>query len=880
MKNLKKFSQKDRYGNMISFEFEVPPMENQVPKFEDYFNHPGQPQGTDTVPAWLTPGERVMNAEAERMYGPVLAQMNDKGRAIQAAQGGTIPNYGPEPEYAAGGCKVKYAAEGELIPYPEVPTTPGTLSTEIPTPYDDYTINARRLLIDQEGYKTNPYQDHLGNWTVGAGHKIVDKDVLSKLNAGESVQYTPDQLMGYFEKDYDTALTGAKKNFKGFDQYPADLQHALISMNYQLGTEGTSEFEKMRGALEEGDWDKAVYEAGNSKWAKQTPVRAAYLQSQIEKMKDQDIPMSDSDAPIFGANGEQYNIDTLTASTNTPVVPPTNKTNIGATRSNASQYDDYVQEALKLGVMPKDRTESWWDHWSEIKSPMSIPVGEFGDLQKDIAQPPVPPKESSEIPLVTETATPVDEFSNITRDLQTEPETDVTPKISDGATFKSNKEAGKVDALIQEAIKKTKPPKVDDLQFDDGDLADTIEIKEAQSLLSQFGDNAQEFLTDAFNYVKDAVTNSGLLDQDELNRAALLYLGSRAMGYNHTGSGQFAIKNYLSRIEKNEAARKASAVKADERAFELYKEGLITPDQYKNFQAKGSFSQLLGGTGNKAKRKYTDYFKTGQAGTTQYIQGFVHPLMGNVYENEKGELIQFDPRNYTEYSNDIHDYSELSRSIASNMKDALPENIITESITDDDGRVTSKVNKVSIPGITSAYATHLNQLHGPKGYLYMATPEGQQHLEDIIRLGANYYDNNEGTKKVESEIGMINMLAAGRFEHETKIGSDLKATNTVVLEPLNDYVSSINKANPNAKVAPAMIVEKLLNIKSANNVEELKLLVESNPQKYPFSEADMITLNNLVVDFKTKVKSDNNFPPKGISEDMYFVRYYLDQRNK
>jgi len=87
---LKKFTQKDRYGNMFSYEFNVPSM-NEVPKPD----HPGEPKGTDTVPAWLTPGENVINAEASRIPGvqPLLDDINDMGRAIQKKQGGPIPTY-------------------------------------------------------------------------------------------------------------------------------------------------------------------------------------------------------------------------------------------------------------------------------------------------------------------------------------------------------------------------------------------------------------------------------------------------------------------------------------------------------------------------------------------------------------------------------------------------------------------------------------------------------------------------------------------------------------------------------------------------------------------------------------------------------------------
>jgi len=86
--HLKSFMRKDRYGNEMSVEFyDVPPM--QTPEYD----HPGEPKGPDTVPAWLTPGEFVINAEATRKYEPLLEEINNEGRAIQQAQGGTIPEY-------------------------------------------------------------------------------------------------------------------------------------------------------------------------------------------------------------------------------------------------------------------------------------------------------------------------------------------------------------------------------------------------------------------------------------------------------------------------------------------------------------------------------------------------------------------------------------------------------------------------------------------------------------------------------------------------------------------------------------------------------------------------------------------------------------------
>ena len=115
MDHVKKITEKDRYGNQISYEFENPikpldqteivkhvmsdqsPIE-EIPTMIDIssapaYDHPGEPKGSDTVPAWLTPGEFVVNKEATDMYGPIIEQMNDHGREIQANKGMKVPYY-------------------------------------------------------------------------------------------------------------------------------------------------------------------------------------------------------------------------------------------------------------------------------------------------------------------------------------------------------------------------------------------------------------------------------------------------------------------------------------------------------------------------------------------------------------------------------------------------------------------------------------------------------------------------------------------------------------------------------------------------------------------------------------------------------------------
>ena len=59
---------------------------------------PGNPIGTDTVPAWLTPGEFVVNATAASRYRGLLEQLNSFGSS-------TRPSF-VSPQYKAGGGSV------------------------------------------------------------------------------------------------------------------------------------------------------------------------------------------------------------------------------------------------------------------------------------------------------------------------------------------------------------------------------------------------------------------------------------------------------------------------------------------------------------------------------------------------------------------------------------------------------------------------------------------------------------------------------------------------------------------------------------------------------------------------------------------------------
>lgn len=330
--NLKKFTQKDRYGNTMSYEFETPEkpldqtaiikhqmdqmqeMESDMsmlmiepPVMGEEFNmgdmetHPGEPRGSDTVPAWLTPGEFVMNKESVEMFGPEIEQMNEIGRMakgghVQYHAGGglmesvrrrahplmeSIAKQDPRAlaetlasvaQYADLARNVAGFQKGGEIPMPIAPPW---------SPREGEMESLEALLHEREGFRPDVYLDTLDKPTVGYGHLLPDE---YKTRVGEQ-PFSQEELESFFRDDMATAPEAAIRNvgretWSGLNE---QQRNALASMAFQLGEKGQSKFKKMIKAIQEGDHRTAAKEAltgskgGKSKWLKQTPKRALDL---------------------------------------------------------------------------------------------------------------------------------------------------------------------------------------------------------------------------------------------------------------------------------------------------------------------------------------------------------------------------------------------------------------------------------------------------------------------------------------------------------------------------------------------------------------------------------------------------------------------------
>jgi len=132
-------------------------------------------------------------------------------------------------------------------------------------------------LIREEGYEPYLYEDHLGYKTIGIGF-MIDPDHPS---GGTPMPMSVAKLwLTMLIEARDASLTSALPFYRDLS---IPRQDALINMAFQLGVNGLLKFKNMLRCLEAGDYEGAAKEALDSRWAKQTPQRAARVALQLEQ---------------------------------------------------------------------------------------------------------------------------------------------------------------------------------------------------------------------------------------------------------------------------------------------------------------------------------------------------------------------------------------------------------------------------------------------------------------------------------------------------------------------------------------------------------------------------------------------------------------------
>ena len=133
---------------------------------------------------------------------------------------------------------------------------------------------------EHEGYRNKVYLDSLGKRTVGVGHLCVED------HWEDNKEYSEEMLMKVLKDDLKNAIQGAERLCSKCPDLDDLAKEIIIEMVFQLGETGVSKFRNMWKALESDppDYFEAHVQMLDSRWAKQTPGRAAEMAEQMQRL--------------------------------------------------------------------------------------------------------------------------------------------------------------------------------------------------------------------------------------------------------------------------------------------------------------------------------------------------------------------------------------------------------------------------------------------------------------------------------------------------------------------------------------------------------------------------------------------------------------------
>ena len=128
---------------------------------------------------------------------------------------------------------------------------------------------AKEMLLRHEGMVLQVYKDSLGYDTIGVG-RCLDKNGISE-----------EEAMYLLENDLSRVVKNLDKIWHAWRVMPERARLVCIDMSFQMGITGFMNFRQTRALMEMGCWLEASEELLRSKYATQTPNRAAYNSRQL-----------------------------------------------------------------------------------------------------------------------------------------------------------------------------------------------------------------------------------------------------------------------------------------------------------------------------------------------------------------------------------------------------------------------------------------------------------------------------------------------------------------------------------------------------------------------------------------------------------------------
>ena len=648
MEHVKKVTQKDRYGNQVSYEFENPvkPIDQteiikkmmedmgNIPEMEvgmevPEYDHPGEPRGTDTVPAWLTPGEFVVNKEATEMYGPEIEAMNDHGREIQAAGGMEVPQ-----GYMTGGMIPGYQEGGNVpqklspllqlyssltgigeVREPVEPTVWKKSPEQIA--YDELPwFEKDRAAFKQEGgWITEAMLDQLAEVESGG-----DNEAVSPVGAIGKYQWLPKSAAqaGYGVKPFDpkdpkAARAATRKYLQNMQKYHGFTpEETLRAYNWGPGNVINYNKGKRKDIPDEAlNYPRKILGVENTQGV--TAPEGSPTAPPPRPGREIPVPTARPEQEgnwwdsIKGALGYQAGGDVIddgySEDYSNPI--PIGDTSFNIPQSNISPaltdvpsghkmfggnqtFADTDQVVEGSNVVPPGGGEAPWyapllGHRS--KEALNIPLDEN---EKRLAEEQIASSEKLAGPEIAEeenliASDPIvqDVETDIVDSIQTEKEN----KFVDEIVAKKPKNESDVRNKLAVELDQTSEVDQDETAGMTQDSAN-IEVKGAEEAAKD-----PSVVEQASNVLQD--TLGSLFDPKELARMAIMYAGGRALGYSHQGSIRHAAKGYIQRIDAKQQAAVTAAGTREKRAFELAKTDKFTPQSVSAYRKSGNPADLI-----------------------------------------------------------------------------------------------------------------------------------------------------------------------------------------------------------------------------------------------------------------------------------------------
>jgi lysozyme len=135
-------------------------------------------------------------------------------------------------------------------------------------------------LVRFEGYSAKPYRCTAGKLSIGYGRNLDDVGIIEK----------EAEILLFFDVFQVSIQLDSRIPY--WKDQPIPVRIALVEMAFQMGVGGLLTFKKMLSAVREKRYHDVITEMLDSRWARQTPLRATHLSTTIREMLEN--PLSET----------------------------------------------------------------------------------------------------------------------------------------------------------------------------------------------------------------------------------------------------------------------------------------------------------------------------------------------------------------------------------------------------------------------------------------------------------------------------------------------------------------------------------------------------------------------------------------------------------